>query len=239
MTTDLVEVPPGTFRYRAAHRFREGGFLHVDEGPRVLEMASFRIGRFPVTNAEYAAFLDATGHTPAEPRNFLHHLAEGGPGAGPDHPVTWVDLDDARAYCAWSGTRLPTGPEWQWAAQGDDGRPWPWGREFDPSRCNGDGPHTAAVGAHPHGAAPCGAQDLVGNVWEWTDPVLSDGWHRWTLLRGGSHHRAEGSRWYADGGPHPVDHQAKFLLLAPALDRCATVGFRVVLADGPTTTRAG
>lgn len=238
MTSELVEVAPGAFRYRATHRFREGGFLHVDEGPRELVVSGYAVGRFPVTNAEYRRFLRDGGYRPAQPHNFLRHWSRGFPAALADHPVTWVDLDDARAYCAWSASRLPTGPEWQWAAQGPDGRAWPWGDTWDASRCNGDSDTTTPVDAFPSGAGPWGAQDLAGNVWEWTEPVLSDGWHRWCLLRGGSHHRARGSTWYADGGAWPVHHQAKFLLLTPGLDRCGTVGFRVLRADGPTMARA-
>lgn len=228
----LVQVPGGAFRYHATHRFREGGFLHADEGPRELAVRPFQIGRTEVTNAEYRDFLDATGHRPAHPQNFLRHDGR----ALPDHPVTWVDLADARAYCAWAGGRLPTGVEWQWAAQGSDGREWPWGPDFDPARCNGDSDATTPVDSYPAGTSPFGILDLVGNVWEWTEPVLADGWHRWALLRGGSHHRPRGSAWYFDGGAQPVHRQAKLLLASPALDRAATVGFRVVVADGPTVT---
>ena len=87
-----------------------------------------------------------------------------------DHPATDVTYDDAAAFCAWAGGRLPTGDEWEAAARGDDGRAWPWGATFDPECCacveSGWG-WTAPVTAHPAGASPCGAEQLAGNVWEW------------------------------------------------------------------------
>jgi formylglycine-generating enzyme required for sulfatase activity len=65
-----------------------------------------------------------------------------------------------------------------------------------------------------------------GNVWEWTESERSDGRTRFCILKGGSHYQAKGSDWYADGGAQPCDFAAKFLLLWPGLDRCATIGFR-------------
>lgn len=230
----MVWVAGGTFRYHATHRWREGGFLLFDEGPRPVEMAGFAMDRYEVTNDEFRRFLEETTYRPAEPRNFLRHWRETDPAAIANHPVTWVGLEDARAYAAWAGKRLPTDIEWQWAAQGDDGRPWPWGADFDPARCNGDSDGTTPVDASPGNVSPAGVRDLVGNVWEWIDVVCSDGWHRWCFIRGGSYYRARGSHWYAEGGPQPVHHHHKFLLMYPGLDRCGTVGFRCVRRDGPT-----
>jgi formylglycine-generating enzyme required for sulfatase activity len=144
-----------------------------------------------------------------------------------DHPVVYVDLDDARAYAAWCGKRLPTEPEWQAAAQGNDGREWPWGGAFDPAKCNPGGA-TLPVRALPEGRSPAGCHQMSGNVWEWTESVRDDGHTRFCMLRGGSWFRAEGSGWYVPGGPQPCTSHAKFLLLWPGLDRCSTVGFRCV-----------
>jgi formylglycine-generating enzyme required for sulfatase activity len=136
------------------------------------------IGRHPVTNAQMAA---CSGEPPA-----AEHLA--------GHPATGVAFDDAVAFCAWASARsgrrvrLPSGAEWEAAARGDDGRPWPWGHAFDPDRCacaEANAWTTAPVDAHPAGAAPCGAEQLAGNVWEWVgDPPDEDGWRR---VRGGCH----------------------------------------------------
>ena len=69
---------------------------------------------------------------------------------------------------------------------------------------------------------------MSGNVWEWTEGERSDGHTRFTIIRGGSYFRAEGSGWYMPGGAQPNTHHAKFILMYPGLDRCSTVGFRCV-----------
>ncbi len=231
---EMVWVEGGRYRFQATHRWREGGFVLYDEGPRQVEVRGFLIDRYEVTNADYRRFLEATGYRPAVTRNFLRHWQERPFAALANHPVTWVGLEDARAYAVWAGKRLPTDVEWQWAAQGPDGRPWPWGAEFSADRRNGDAAGTTPVDAYPGNVSPFGVCDLVGNVWEWIDVVCTDGWHRWCFLRGGSYYRAAGSRWYAEGGAQPVHHHHKFLLMYPGLDRCGTVGFRCVRSDGPT-----
>jgi formylglycine-generating enzyme required for sulfatase activity len=99
-----------------------------------------------------------------------------------NHPVTGVSRLDALAYCQWLSEklateyRLPSEAEWERAARGDDGRMYPWGDEFDPWRCNtvesGKRGTTAAGGYTPGGDSPWGANDMAGNVWEWTNSQL-------------------------------------------------------------------
>jgi formylglycine-generating enzyme required for sulfatase activity len=120
-------------------------------------------------------------------------------------PVRWVSRSDAAAFCAWAGGRLPHDWEWQLAAQGvEDQRAFPWGADWDngshvPAVVYGEkAPAPAEVGAHPHGASPFGAQDLVGNVWQWTD-AFADAHTTRALLRGGSRYQpgtAKASYWY-------------------------------------------
>jgi formylglycine-generating enzyme required for sulfatase activity len=230
----MARIPAGEYLYQSTHRFREGGFILFDEGPRVLRIAEYYLDRFEVTNADFRRFLRATGYHPRVERNFLRHWGNGFPEALADHPVTWVGLEDARAYAAWAGKRLPGDVEWQRAAQGDDGRDWPWGNRFDPAFCNSDRPGTTPVDAFAQNISPYGVRDLVGNVWEWIDESLSDGWHTWRFIRGGSYYLARESGWYAEGGAMPVQHHHKFLLLNPSVDRCATVGFRCAWSAGAT-----
>ncbi len=181
-----------------------------------------------MTNAQYAEFLRATGYQPEDPANFLRHWRAGQPPPGlEDHPVVHVDLNDARAYARWAGKRLPTEDEWQYAARGPEGRRYPWGDTLQAGVCNdGSSGGTTPVRAYPDGRSACGCYDLCGNVWQWTESERSDGRTRFCLLRGGAYYQAQGSNWYADGGVLPASFAAKFLLLAPGLDRCATIGFR-------------
>jgi formylglycine-generating enzyme required for sulfatase activity len=122
-----------------------------DETPRrVVPVEGFRIGRTPVTGDDGV-------------------------------PLTYVSRQEAEVFCAENGVRLPTEIEWEAAARGGDDRLWPWGDELpDTTRANfGQGiGGPSPVGLHPAGAAPCGALDLAGNVFDWT----ADG-----AARGGSY----------------------------------------------------
>jgi formylglycine-generating enzyme required for sulfatase activity len=231
---DMVSIPAGTYVYRVEHRVREGRCPLHDHGPRLVQLPAFLLDRVPVTNAAFGRFVREAAYRPSETRNFLRHWTEAGgdPASGncpanlADHPVIWVSPDDAAAYAAWAGKRLPRDEEWQWAAQGPDGRVWPWGNAFDPSKCNHDTAGTSPVDAHPQGTSPFGCLDMAGNVYEWIDPVLDDGWHRWCFVRGGSYYLPRGSYWYVDGGAQRNDHHARILLLGEAINRAGTVGFR-------------
>ncbi len=97
--------------------------------------------------------------------------------AGPGQPVSGISWYEARAFCGWlsaqSGLafRLPSEAEWEAAARGGDGRPFPWGDRFDATACNTAERHlrrAAPIGVMPDGRAPCGAEMLIGDVWEWT-----------------------------------------------------------------------
>ena len=146
-----------------------------------------------------------------------------------DKPVTWVSLEDARAYCSWAGRRLPHEWEWQYAAQGTDGRIYPWGNDWRPdavpkpdrSRKRLPPPD---LSAHPLGASPFGVFDLVGTVWQWTDEY-QDEHTRAAILRGGSNYQPQGSIWYFPQA-YRNDQHGKLLLMAPARDRSGTIGFR-------------
>ncbi len=218
----------------------EAGFWHVGSQlltrtfERPAQLQPFAIDETPVTNAQFAEFLQAASYRPRHPENFLEHWSKGKPPQGKDdHPVVYVDLDDARAYARWTGKRLPTEEEWQYAAQGSDGCEYPWGSKMRPGCCNsGETGGTTPVKAFPAGRSPCGCYDMCGNVWQWTESERSDGRTRFCILRGGSYFAAKGSNWYVDGGPRPVNYATKFLLTWPGLDRCATIGFRCVVDIG-------
>jgi formylglycine-generating enzyme required for sulfatase activity len=193
----------------------------------------FHIDRTPVTNAQFLAFVEAAAYRPRDGQHFLHHWQNGRPPAGwDDKPVTWVALEDARAYAAWAGKRLPHEWEWQYAAQGGDGRIYPWGNAWNPravpptERGRTLGP-PADVHAHPEGASPFGVLDLIGNVWQWTDEY-TDEHTRAAVLRGGSRWLPQTSHWYFPQAQR-LDQHGKLLLMAPERDRSACIGFRCVV----------
>jgi formylglycine-generating enzyme required for sulfatase activity len=99
-----------------------------------VHIPAFWIDTYPVTNSEFKKFLDATDYHPRDDHNSLRDWKNGNyPSGWQDKPVTWVSLDDARAYAAWAGKRLPHEWEWQYVAQGNDHRDYPWGNEWVPA----------------------------------------------------------------------------------------------------------
>ena len=197
-----------------------------------MHIPQFRIDRYPVSNAEFKEFLSATSYHPADDHNFLRDWKDGTYPAGwAKKPVTWVSIDDARAYAKWAGKRLPHEWEWQYAAQGLDDRTYPWGDSWNPAAVPkpDKGRQIAPPDDsddHPAGASLFGVMDLVGNVWQWTDEYC-DAHTCAAILRGGSHYQPQGSRWYFPQAYRLSEH-GKYLLMAPSLDRAATVGFRCV-----------
>jgi formylglycine-generating enzyme required for sulfatase activity/DNA-binding winged helix-turn-helix (wHTH) protein len=174
---EMVVVPSGTF-LMGEGRERHEVFL-----------PEFHIGRFPVTNAEYARFIEAggyqdvsywtqsgwreTGKERDEPRFWQDPRFN-----KPNQPVIGLSWYECVSYCRWLSSqtgqphRLPTEAEWEKAARGADGRAYPWGDFFDASRLNArEGPQKAycstPVGIYPTGVSPFGLFDCAGNCWEW------------------------------------------------------------------------
>jgi len=137
-----------------------------DEMPqRIIELPSFYIDQFEVSNIEYKRFLDATGYRPPP------HWKEGTYDEDADfYPVIEVSWWEAAAYALWAGKRLPTEAEWEKAARGTDGRRFPWGDEFHEDRANVTRAYEP-INAHLEGASPYGAVNMAGNVAEWTASV--------------------------------------------------------------------
>ncbi len=183
---ELVTVPAGPFmmgtsdaqvqdmlrRFEWAKTAQKEGWFAREQPEHEVTLPAFEIGRYPVTNAQYAEFVKATRRAAPEywPGGRMPEELAG-------HPVVNVTWRDAMAYCAWlseatgKSYRLPTEAEWEKAARGADGRLWPWGNEWDPeaANCRPAGPGTTTlVGSYsPKGDSPYGAADMAGNVWEW------------------------------------------------------------------------
>jgi gamma-glutamyl hercynylcysteine S-oxide synthase len=241
----MIRIPGGAFDFKVRGTEIEGDDspgvdvqYRWEDSPRrfhdhMLSVAPFYIDKFPVTDAQFKAFLDATHYAPRDPINFLRNWKNGTFPAGWDNrPVTWVSLEDARAYAQWAGKRLPHEWEWQLAAQGADERLYPWGSQWVPANVptgsNGrDMTAPDPVDAHPQAASPYGVMDLVGNVWQWTDEFTDD--HtRAAILRGGEYYQPQGSIWYFPQAFRNDEH-SKLLLMAPGYDRSGGVGFRCVV----------
>jgi gamma-glutamyl hercynylcysteine S-oxide synthase len=190
----LILVPGGSFIFGRDE-------ANANERPR-RELASppFEMNETQITNAQYESFVQATGHRPP--------YYAGHPVLGlADHPVVGVNWYDARDFCAHYALTLPSEREFERAARGRNGAPYPWGdAPAGPSQigrhtdncCAGDDsdvhPMTAPVKAFTAGQSPDGVFGLIGNVWQWTrdwyapyegepDPKIA---HRFKVLRGGA-----------------------------------------------------
>ncbi len=169
----FVPVPAGLYGLPA----RRGG---TERGRRGVRLSAFRIAAHPVTNAQYALFVGDTGWRRPE---LAGHALFG----HPDAPVTCVSWEDAGAYAAWAGARLPTELEWEVAAAaGEPSAEYPWG-EGPPlaTQANLDRlcDHVTAVESYPAGRNAWGLWDMCGNVWEWCADPWEEGLPR-RLLEG-------------------------------------------------------
>jgi len=240
----MVRIPGGSFEFRVSGIEIEGGNdIGVDvQYPwensarrhhfRSMPMKPFYIDKYPVTNSEFKKFLDAAKYRPEDGHNFLREWKNGTfPEGWANKPVTWISLEDARAFAAWAGKRLPHEWEWQYAAGGADGRLYPWGNEWDAAAVPSpdkrrDSREPSAVDAYPKGSSLFGVLDMVGNIWQWTDEYM-DEHTRAAVLRGGSYYQPQGSMWYFPQAYKLTEH-GKYLLMAPSIDRSCTIGFRCV-----------
>jgi formylglycine-generating enzyme required for sulfatase activity len=178
-----------------------------DESPEHrVTLSEYCIDKTEVTVAAYRVCVQAgacsPGHKTAQRSGYAFghwsqwsRFCHWGQGAEMDqHPMNCVDWKQAASYCAWSGGRLPTEAEWEYAARGESRRRYPWGdQEPSPALVNACGDEcvamakqqlgetwartykgndgwstTAPVGSFPKGASPFGILDMAGNVWEWT-----------------------------------------------------------------------
>ncbi|HEY7318545.1 MAG TPA: SUMF1/EgtB/PvdO family nonheme iron enzyme [Candidatus Binatia bacterium] len=172
---EMVRVPGGSFLMGNSDR-------PEDERPQhQVNVAEFLIDRTPVTNAQFAQFMNTKGTQAADGQRWydiddndarIHRRREQWTAdtGFENHPVVEASWYGAVAYCAWLGKRLPTEAEWEKAARGTDGRKFPWGNEPpDRSRAHfGAGWNDLQpVGSLAKGASPYGVLDLAGNGWEW------------------------------------------------------------------------
>jgi len=156
----MVTIPKGEF-IMGTDRARSDSYDHPEHR---VTLPAYRIDKYPVTNAQYARFVAATGHRPP-----LHWVNGRIPAGLQLHPVTMVSWYDAASYAQWAGKRLPSEAEWEKAARGPKGLRWPWGNQMDSAKLNTyyNIGSTSVVWRYKDGASDYGVMDLAGDVSEW------------------------------------------------------------------------
>ncbi len=176
----MVLVPSGYFSMGSDEEDAAGHALamglgkpwYADESPQQrFKLDDYFIDRYEVTNKQFYIFSQATDHPPPPIWNSPRY-----PEGQDDYPVHAVSYFSAAAYAEWAGKRLPTEAEWEKAARGGTPVQYPWGDAFDGSKANlslsprsKTGRGLMPVGSFPQGASPYGAEDMIGNVWEWVN----------------------------------------------------------------------
>jgi formylglycine-generating enzyme required for sulfatase activity len=236
-----VEIPAGEFIYGEGDKQQS---IHLDR---------YYISRYPITNAQFQAFIDAGGYESEEWWQEIRMMQPQEPGwklaNRPRENVSWYE---AVAFCRWLSQslrvdiRLPTEQEWEKAARGEDGREYPWGDGYLAGVANTNekadkiGPNnqdqTTAVGLYPQGGSSSGGQDMSGNVLEWclnkllwgTGSKKSNTQVSVVVDSSEDARLLRGGSWKA---VPVIAHSAKRFRLNP-VDRANNVGFRV-LCSGP------
>jgi len=182
---EMIHIPAGEFLRGSSER---DGKAPPSEKPQLrVYLSEYWIGKYPVTNSQYATFVQATDRRPPE-----HWEGTRPPRGKEDHPIVNVSWWDAVAYCHWlaevtgKSYRLPTEAQWEKAARGTDERRYPWGNGWSRRKCNAQARNrkdTTPVGAHsPAGNSPYDCAAMAGNVMEWAlDWYLEDYYARSTV----------------------------------------------------------
>jgi hypothetical protein len=217
---DWVEIPAGPFIYGE------------NKDQQTLELPAFKISRYPVTNRQFQAFIDAGGYDDPQWWQDLPKLKPQDPSwkqnNRPRESVSWFE---AMVFSRWLSAQLgysvtlPTETQWEKAARGTDGRIFPWGNEYRPGYANCYGAkdddesfnlqQTTAVGLYPQGDSLFGVADMAGNVWEWCiddyEMAVDPGTNIRSVLRGGSWFDAPNSLRSANRFRFSADNRSNFI----------------------------
>jgi formylglycine-generating enzyme required for sulfatase activity len=241
---DILATPTGTGDDLLSRMFRSEpkpnakAIPPAEQPQREINLTAYAIGRYPVTNAEYAVFIANTNR-----RSPAHWIDGHMPPGLDNHPVVNVTWSDAATYCLWLSEvtgktyRLPTEAQWEKAARGTDRRPFPWGGRWDKHRCNTLETglrSTTPIGLFsPGGDSPYDCADMAGNVWEWVLDWFSKDYYANSTVVENPLGPVNGAVKVMRGGSFNVDGwQARTSNRSYANRNLASaeVGFRVTLA---------
>ncbi len=229
---EFVRTPSGGFLMGSDNKDNEQPCHRV-------YLPEFYIGKYPVTNAQYLSFVVSTKRVWVSLKK-IHLIEKQG-----NHPAIYISWYDAQDFCTWMSEgisrrfHLPTEAEWEKAARGEYGKEYPWGDEFNKTKCNtsesGIGSTTPVRQFSPQGDSPYGVADMAGNVWEWCQskyeayPIKSDDGREdlkgdaARVLRGGSFLTYQ---WYARSAyRYNIRPEARYNY----------IGFRVVVSPSSRT----
>ena len=168
---EMVLIPAGKAMIGSADGDSDA---QANEKPQFeVDLPDYYIGLAPVTNEQYLRFVESTGHRPPDKADYGTAVWSGRsfPADKAQHPVVCVNWDDAQAYCGWAGLRLASEFEWEKAARGPQRSRYPWGDEWDATKCRHDGNKgsemTCEVWDYPDGVSGYGVYNMSGNVREW------------------------------------------------------------------------
>lgn len=233
--SNMVRVPAGEFLMGSADNDTEA--LYNEKPQHRVYLDEFWIDQTEVTNGQYRKCVEtglcvAPYRLDSQTRSSYYGNAE-----YDNYPVIQMIWEDANAYCAWAGKRLPTEAEWEKAARGTDGRQYPWGDLWDASKANAKNSNsdTVPVGSYPSGASPYGALDMAGNVWEWTADWYSDAYYQSAPPRNPLGPSVGDYRVVRGGGFYYVQRNARTAMRArqPLNLYFWDIGFRCVKGSAP------
>jgi formylglycine-generating enzyme required for sulfatase activity len=230
----MFYIPAGEFTMGSEP---EDPCAHLDEQPKhEVFLDHYWVDQSEVTNHQYRICVES-GYCPEPPACGVEEFTYQDP-EKEGYPVTCLVWEEAGLYCEWIGGRLPTEAQWEKAARGTDYLKYPWGNEFDQTKCNSqestlDGP--LPVGSYsPEGDSPYGLQDMAGNVWEWTRDWYDIEYYSSAPSdnpggpKGGERRSLRGGSWYAND----CSVRTSYRYYDVPHGRSPGVGFRCVIQPG-------
>ena len=224
--TELVWIPEGEFFMGSALMDGE-----PDETPiRRVYLDGYWIGKNLITVAQFRRYCDTVKYK----YDWKKHKPKWG--WWDDHPMVYVTWEEARAYAQWAGGDLPTEAQWEKAARGTDGRKYPWGEEWDASRCANNLTCPAPAGHYLRSASPYGLLDMAGNAAQWCRD-----WYDKDYYQSGNDRNPQGAttgvqrvlRGSAWSGFNPPYFRCANRFLQNPIYRFYFLGFRCVVRSAP------